>query len=129
MADLKKARSTFMELIEDLDPNVECTIPPKPVQGNFLVELTRADEKQTVKVSEKEILALEDDEDVRQKVEERVLAAIDKLPEAFAEKEEDVEDEELDEEALDEEEDLDEDVEEDEDLEEDEEEEEEEEAP
>ena len=40
MADLKKARLAFMELVEDLDPNVECVIPPKVVQGNYNIELS-----------------------------------------------------------------------------------------
>jgi hypothetical protein len=121
MPDLKKARMAFMELIEDLDPAVECVIPPKPAQGNYLIELTRADEKQVVKVSEKELMAIEDDEDIRQKLEERVTSAIEKLPEAAAEAA-DEEDEEFDEEAFDEE---DEDEDEEDDLEEEEEEEEE----
>ncbi len=103
MADPKKARLAFMEMVEDLDPNVECVIPPKAVQGSYNVELTRGDEKQVVKVSEKDLLALEGDEDVRQKVEERVMAAIEKLPEAFEQEEE--EEEEIDEEDLEDEED------------------------
>ena len=107
MADIKKARSTFLELIEDLDPDVECVIPPKPSQGNYLIELSRADGKQVVKVSEKELLAIED-EGVRQKVEERVLTAIEKLPDASGDEDEEEDedfDEDFDEEELDEDED------------------------
>jgi hypothetical protein len=103
MADLKKARLAFMEMVEDLDPNVECVIPPKATQGNFNIELSRGDEKQVVKISEKDFLALELDEDVRQKVEERVTASIEKLPEAFEQEEE--EEDEFDEDELEDDED------------------------
>jgi hypothetical protein len=104
MADLKKARLAFMEMVEDLDPNVECVIPPKAAQGNFSIELSRGDEKQVVKITEKDFLALELDEDVRQKVEERVMASIEKLPEAFEQEEEEEEDD-FDEEDLEDDED------------------------
>jgi hypothetical protein len=97
MPDLKKARASFLELVEDLDPDVKVTFPAKATQGNYLIELTRGgEEKQVVKISEKDLLKLEDDEDLRQVIEERVLSAIDKLPDDGDEG--DVEDEELDEE-------------------------------
>jgi uncharacterized membrane-anchored protein YjiN (DUF445 family) len=104
MADLKKARASFLELVEDLDPDVKVTFPAKATQGNYLIELTRGDAevKQVVKVSEKDLLKLEDDEDLRQVIEERVLAAIDKLPDDGEEG--DIEDEDLDEEDADDEE-------------------------
>ena len=102
MPDLKKARASFLELVEDLDPDVKVTFPAKATQGNYLVELTRGgEEKQVVKVSEKDLLKLEDDEDLRQVIEERVLSAIDKLPDDGDEG--DVDDEEIDEEDVDDE--------------------------
>jgi hypothetical protein len=81
MADIKKARAAFLEMVEDLDPDVKCTFPQKATQGNYLIELARGDEKQVVKVNEKDLAKFEDDDDLRQKIEERVMAAIDKLPE------------------------------------------------
>jgi hypothetical protein len=101
MADIKKARAAFMEMVEDLDPEVKCMFPAKATQGNYVIELSREgdDEKQTVKVSEKDLLNLEEDEDVRQKLEERVMAAVDKLPEPSEDSEDE---EEFDEDELEE---------------------------
>jgi len=101
MADIKKARAAFMELVEDLDPEVKCMFPAKATQGSYVIELSREgdDEKQTVKVSEKDLLNLGGDEDVRQKIEERVMAAIDKLPEPAEDSEDE---EEFDEEDIEE---------------------------
>jgi hypothetical protein len=102
MADLQKARSAFLAMVKDLDPDVECSIAAKPVQGSYLVTLSREGEEQVVKVSEKELATFEADENLHQKLEERVLTAIDELPGGFAEAED--EEEEFEEEGEDEEE-------------------------
>ncbi len=118
MADLQKARLALVALVKELDPDVECNIASKAVQGNYVVTLTRGGEEQMVKVSEKELTNFENDDKLHQIIEERVLTAIDELPGGF-DPEEDTEEEDFDEEDMEED---DEDLEDDDDAEEEEEE-------
>jgi|RhiMethySRZTD1v2_1073278.scaffolds.fasta_scaffold592005_2 hypothetical protein len=101
MADLQKTRLALMALVKELDPDVECNIAAKAVQGSYVMTLTRGGEEQMVKVSEKELSSFENDEKLRQKIEERVLTAIDELPGGF-DAEEDSEEEDFDEEDMEE---------------------------
>ena len=49
MADFKKAKAAFLEMVEDLDPDVKVNFPAKVTQGNYLIELSRGgDEKGVV---------------------------------------------------------------------------------
>src|SRR5687768_10877337 len=99
MADLQKARLALMALVKELDPDVECNIASKAAQGSYVVTLTRGGEEQMVKVSEKELGNFEADEKLHQKIEERLLTAIDELPGGF-DSEEDSEEEDFDEEDM-----------------------------
>jgi len=118
MADIQKARSAFVAMVRGLDPDLDCTIPPKSNNGTFLVTLSRQGEEQIVKVAEKELISFETDERLHQKLEERVLSAIEELPAPFgldsAAIEEPDEEEEIEEDPIDD----DDDEEEDEDIEE-----------
>ncbi len=99
MADLQKALAAFKLMVTDLDPNTECSISEKPVQGSFPITLKRGGEEQVIKVAEKELLAIESDEKVHQKLEDRIMSALDELPEVYEEpiepEDEEEEDEEL----------------------------------
>ena len=100
MADLQKARLALMAMVKELDPDVECNIASKAAQGSYVVTLTRGGEEQMVKVSEKELGTFEADEKLHQKIEERLLTAIDELPGGFDSEEDSEEEEDFDEEDM-----------------------------
>lgn len=104
MADFSKARAAFLNLVEELDPDLQCSISDEPSHGNFQIELSRGEsgERQFLKVSEEELLALEqDDRETQMKLEERILTTLDLLPDDYEDEEgdefEDFEDDEIDE--------------------------------
>ena len=79
MDEVQAGREKFMEMVKRIDPDVQCVVPTRSTNYNFLISLTKGKHRKYITISEDDIVDLVDDDLIRQDVESQVSEAIKEM--------------------------------------------------
>lgn len=77
--EVEAAKEAFMELVQEMDPQVQVVIPSRATGDHFLISLTKKSAREFISVSEGDLLDLSEVEEVRKEVTEKVREALEKI--------------------------------------------------
>jgi len=79
MDEVQAGRDKFIEMVKKIDPQVQCVVPTRSTNYNFLISLSKGKSRKYITISEDDIIDLVDDDLIRQDVESQILEAIKEM--------------------------------------------------
>lgn len=79
MDEVQAGREKFIEMVKNIDPNVQCVIPVRSTNNNFLISLSKDKARKFITITEDDIVDIVDDELINQDVESQLRDAIKEM--------------------------------------------------
>jgi len=76
MDDVQSGREKFLEMVKKIDPKVQCVVPTRSTNNNFLISLSKDKNRKFISLSEDDMIDLIDDDLIRQDVESQIREAL-----------------------------------------------------